>query len=138
MKRLPNCVLRYQKDVIYELYHLLKRRKASINIVRTDGVWYACFSVRDVCWKFAVDTGNINITAQLDTFAQSKPAVCKAMHRFLQELKEFCELYDVTLYTPGVVYIGHHEVLTEFQLAAYDLYLAWQHMEYPDDEEEEW
>lgn len=136
MKKLPNCVLRYQKDVVYALYQLLKKHKATIDFTWKMGACYAVFYVGKQLRTFALYPGNTNITVQLESFAKSSPKVSKRLQSFLYALKEFCDGYDVTIYSPGVVYIGHHKVLTEFKLSAYELYYAWQHMEYPDDEED--
>ena len=128
MKKLPNCVLRYQKDVVYALYQLLKKNKATIDFEWKLGTACVVFHLSEHVCSFPLSSGDTMITEQLDDFACSLPPGANRIKRFLQELAEFCYDYDVTLYTPGVVYIGHHEVLTEFQLAAYDLYQAWQHM----------
>ena len=136
MKKLSNCVLRYQKDVVYELYQLLKQDHALIDFLWSDGVCYVFFYVGKTFRSFPLTDGNTNITELLDTFANTKKKICKPIKKLLQDLKEFCDGYGVTIYSPGVVYIGHHKVLTAFKLSTYELYYAWQHMEYPDDEED--
>jgi len=137
MKKLPNAVLRYQKDVIWDLYHLLKKHKATIDFTWELGACHAAFYIGKRCRMFPLSSGDTNLTGQLDDFALTLPSYDKRLKRFLQELSEFCYDYDVTIYSPGLICVGNHEVLNEFKLAAYDLYAAWQHMEYPDDEEDE-
>ena len=137
MKKLPNCVLRYQKDVVYALYQLLKKHKVTIDFTWETGTACAVFYIGKHAHSFPLSKGDTMLTEQLDDFACTLPPDAKRLKRFLQELSEFCHDYDVTIYSPGLVCVGNHEVLVEFKLAAYDLYSAWQHMDYPDDEEEE-
>lgn len=138
MKRLPKFVKRYQESVILELYRMLKRHDAVINTVWDKGTCYAVFMVADEKETLPLDSGNTNITAMLgDLIKQVKPGQ-KRIKRFMHAFKTFCDDYDVSFNAPGVIYIGRHKVLTEFKLASYDIYLAWQHFEVPEEEDEDY
>lgn len=124
----------YFKDVLYELYRLLKRYDAAVKFEWVNGICYYGFLVGEVFAhnQCAVRPNDVLDPQSLRDMLKTMKAMPKTkqrLHKFMLALIEFCEEYGMRVTRSGSIYINSIEVTSVFELTPYYIYYEWQHFD---------